>query len=300
MRTTLTKEEKENFEQQIDKIIASGGFPNVVYKFRCWNDQPNDHIIRHKTIYLSSPSELLADYPEAILPIDESQITEENLMKLAQYHTSIFFPELPPRLAQLKAQELRKSMLIEDPKHRIEAEGFAMKRNDEVLGIFCSSITFDNIEMWEAMACLSTGYAVGIRLKELLLDDRVSGSASIVKYYPMGDPPKVSPFSFSEKERIEKALEEINNVPKTYDYEKEIRIVRTNRKILNGIVQPYEAEDRLVKLNDEQIEEILLGPNISEKDKNEILEITNVNFPTIPVYLCEFINGRVVKAVKLR
>ena len=50
MRTTLTESEKEHFAKLIDAKIQSGDFPEVVYKFRCWDDEPNDYILKRKTI----------------------------------------------------------------------------------------------------------------------------------------------------------------------------------------------------------------------------------------------------------
>ena len=89
-----TKEDIDEYAERIDKAIQRGIFPESVYKYRCWNEEPEDDIIRKGILYLSPPSKLSEDYPEAILPIDESQLTDENLMKVARRYVAEFFPHL--------------------------------------------------------------------------------------------------------------------------------------------------------------------------------------------------------------
>ena len=99
---------QSDIKRQVEQKIKEGRYPSTVYKFRCWDDEPNDHILRKRTIKLVSPSDLLADYPEARLPIDKTQLTEDNLMKYALHHAKKLYPNKHISYQQMQANRLRK------------------------------------------------------------------------------------------------------------------------------------------------------------------------------------------------
>ncbi|HZY10428.1 MAG TPA: hypothetical protein VFF29_04675 [Bacteroidota bacterium] len=283
-------------ELDLEKKIQTGEFPSIIYKFRLWDDEPNDHIIRKRTIRLASPSEMLADYPEASLPVDEALITEENLQKFALHTAQLQYPHEHRSFQEKEAQRLRSIMRIEDPEHRREAEYRASQRNDEVLGIFCSSIDFEDVYLWQTFAGLGTGFVVGLYTRKIVLHPLISGSAGLVEYYPTGNPPKLSPFSYNDQERTAKSLTEIFNIPDKYVKEKEFRIARTNRKRDNhGRIAKYAERDRIIQLGQDCYREILLGYDISNSDKSGVIDSRDRNLPGVPIYLTEIINDKVIK-----
>lgn len=232
---------------------------------------------------MSPPSKLADDYREVILPIDESFITEANLIKMARLRAVEWFPGLRGRALEIKAKELRDSMIIEDPEHRNKFEEYQVKKNDEVYGVFCSSMTIDNAAQWEGAACLSTGFVVGLNLKSILTDPRIFGIAGKVEYYDKGNPPKVQPFTFTRTERLEKASIQIFNVPNTYSYEDEFRIFRTNRKTENDIIVPYAEEDRKIRLSDNHLDAIYIGKKLKGKRRDEFISCCSENFPNTEI-----------------
>lgn len=184
-------------------------------------------------------------------------------------------------------------MKIEDPKHRSEAAHWWKKRNDEILGIFCSSMTYENEYMWVNFADDASGFAVGIDTVEFLDHPKIQGLIGKVDYYTNGDPPKVIPFALSEQEGINSRIKELTSVPDKYKNEKEIRIVRHNRE--NGRIAKYEENDRLVKLHQNCYYEILLGVDISDSDKNEIIETRDKVLSGVPIYTTDILDNKVIK-----
>ncbi len=288
------------YEIDLEEKIQRGVFPLIIYKFRRWNNEPKDHIIRNRTIRLASPSEMLADYPEAFLPIDETLINEEYLQKIALHTAKQQHPDKPTSYQNMIAKQLRRDMKIEDPEHRKQWEVRAKQRNDETMGIFCASMTFEDMYLWNNFGGQGTGFAVGLDIRKIILHSDIDGRAGIVDYYPDGNPPKVPPFSFSLQESVDKSMMEMFNIPKKYEQEKEFRIARTNRKrTAEGRIAKYTEKDRIILLNVDCYREIVLGYDISEEDQNEIVIIRNNELKGVPIYATKVENNIVIKSHQL-
>lgn len=281
----LTIEELAQIELEIDNKISAGTLPKVLYKFRMWDDEPNDYILKNLSIRLASPFELQADYSETILPIDESVIDEEYKDKVAFHEAKRLYPNLDPLLLLLKAHQLRESMTIDIVSEREWAYQHNRQRNNAVRGVFCASYTYKHLDQWVHLAGNATGFAVGLDLKSLYMHSKILGSASFVNYYDETNPPKVQPYSFSAEESNRKTFMELYNVPNRYEYEREFRIVRTNHRYnKEGKVAAYTEEERMISLTPDNYCEILLGIDISDEDKADIINIRNKNLPSVPIF----------------
>ena len=186
-------------------------------------------------------------------------------------------------------------MKINDPDHWLEFEMFRKVRHDEYFGIFCASMSFDILKMWERFADRGKGFAIGLKLNRILLDDRIMGSCGPVEYYPLHNQPKVSPFTFNLQETIERHFREVLSVPDLFEYENEFRIVRTNRQAIGNVVLEYDEKDRIIELPESYFQEVLLGHSMNKEDKEELIECAKKAIPTVPVYITEIRADKVVK-----
>ena len=295
----ITQDLYKKTEDELNDKISKGSLPEIVYKFRIWNDSPNDNILKNQTIRLSSPFELQADYSETILPIDESLITEEYMMKVALHQAKISIPQASIFDQLNLADKLRKEMIIDNKEKRELAYKYIRERNNETLGVFCASYTFEFLDQWVYLADDGSGFAVGLDFKEIYLHHDIFGSAKYVSYYPEYNPPKVPPYSFTDEERIESSMMENFNVPDKYAYEREFRITRRNHRYdENGYVAPYTEDERTVKLDSKCYKEILLGFNISSNDRDEIIHMRDSLDLQIPIFDTEIVNHKVIKSNK--
>ncbi len=291
--------EEQSYE--IDAKIHARQLPQVIYKFRIWNDSPNDHILKKQTIRLASPFELQADYSETILPINESVITEVYMQKVALNEAILNNPEADQSTIENIAKEIRPKLTLDIREEREWAYGKIRERNNETKGVFCASYTSDHLDQWTYMADNGKGFVVGLNFKNIYLKEEVFGIAKCVQYYPADKIPMVEPYSFTAEERLEKSLQEIFSVPNKYSYEREFRIVRTNHRYDSfGQVAAYTEHERIIKLNVDDYVEILLGFDISDQDRNEIIDICSRFLPTIPVFETEIRGGKVGKSGRIR
>lgn len=295
----ITQDLYKKTEDELNYKISTGSLPEIVYKFRIWNDSPNDYILKKQTIRLSSPFELQADYSETILPIDESLITEEYMMKVALHQAKIYNPEASIFDQLNLANKLRKEMIIDNKEKRELAYKYIRERNNETLGVFCASYTFEFLDQWVYLADDGSGFAVGLDFKEIYLHNDIFGSAKFVSYYPEHNPPKVPPYSFTDEERIESSMMEDFNVPDKYSYEREFRITRTNHRYdENGYVAAYTEDERTVKLDSKCYKEILLGFKISSNDRDEIIQMRDSLNLQIPIFDTKIVSNKVIKSNK--
>jgi len=283
-----------------NKYISSGEFPEIVYKFCEWGDTPRDNILKKQQIRLSSPRELMADYQETILPIDESYLIKEELDRVALDHASKIHSNLPLEIQRIMAEHYRKKMTILDPKIRAQSMLNYIEKNDQTLGVFCSSYTFEDFKQWERMADLGKGFAVGLDLQKIYLNKKIQGWARRVEYYPANRTPTVAPYSFTDEEAINNSAKEMFSIPDTFSYEKEFRIVRRNHRYdKNNNIAAYNEEERLVTIDTDCYREIILGYNISKSDKKAIqLERDKIN-KSVPIFETKIETNKVYRHNKL-
>jgi len=277
------------------KKIADGEYPEVIYKFRQWNDEPKDHILRKRTVRLSKPSEMFAEYPEAILPIDMTYLEEDKLMEYALHVAKCKYPTKHISFQKMKSKRIRSRLKIEDPEHRKEALIKHRQINDKYLGILCCTMDFSDLYMWNEFGERGKGFAVGLKTLEVVCHPKIMGTCAKVDYYNKDNIPTVPPFTFTFEESINKVTKQIFSIPDYYKQEKEFRISKTNCNSITAKPEDYSDEDRNIILEEICFHEIILGPKIPEKDKLEILKTRDKLLSNTPIFTTELIDSLVSK-----
>jgi len=297
----FTAQQLREIESDIEDKIESGGVPQTLYKFRMWDSGLEDNILKTLRIRLSSPIELNADYPETILPVDESLITEENMMKVAISDAQKWYPNLTYSHQLFIAYQLREKMTIDNVEQRQAAYMEIRIRNSEIRGVFCATPYYEFMDQWERLAGEATGYAVGLDTKKVYMNEGVVlGSAAYVEYYDEANPPKVPPYNFTEEEVNKNTHLALYNIPNRFAHEREYRIVRTNlRYDETGRVAKYTEDERMVQLKPEDYKEILLGIDISNQDKEQIKQVRDRKLKDTPIYETIEDNDKVVKGEQI-
>lgn len=249
----------------------SSQIPEIIYKYRDWNNQFHKRILLHNEIYLTSPSEFNDPFdckiPRNFLSLKSSEI-EEFQNKLAQKryaeNPSINYGE---QLFQIKTHMSN----IKD--FQGEDEKAYFKILNENYGIFSLSTTFNVILLWSHYANNHQGFCVGFKEEKL----RYFGGfvrTGIVAYQT--DFPQIKPKAQETKEeKYDRIRIQTTTKSEDWKYEQEYRLIK-------AFVKPPLPFERCNKVPDVVFSDVTLGINISPDNKEEIIEICSKK--NIPVY----------------
>lgn len=240
----------------------------IVYKYRDWSNVSHRNLLIYNELYLASPSDFNDPFDCRIYPnftnLNESEIEEyiERLKKTISNE------------AQLEKLSIIKQTLKNDPSsHQEKHNQIHFEEQNKHYGIISLSKRWNSILMWAHYANCHKGYCVGF-YEEKLRNSGLFGTGGEISYdnkYPELKPTKdyYSNMANSFKETHTKACD--------WHYEEEYRLTKLFHP---NAPQPFE---RIINIPNDFFAEIVLGINISDKHREEILEISRIK--KIPIYI---------------
>ncbi len=243
------------------------GIPSILYKYRDWSNIYHKKIITENQIFLSSQNGFNDPF-DATIPFryDEKELTPENVF-LKLYETG---KELMPGLTEEELIEecyrQQNSGIFENGTYW---KDYYVKYVDSVnrdFGILSLTNKKNNLLMWSHYANCHKGFCIGFNSSKLF--NLISGSLGKVFYDEKM--PTVPLFDKLEIEGITKLL---NTKSLDWAYEEEYRIIKS-----------LAANSTFTFSDDSIVEEVILGLNMSNENKKEIIDILKTNFPNTKIY----------------
>jgi len=254
------------YYQEID--IDDSSMPEVIYKYRTWKNKNHKKIITEKKIYFASPLEM-EEAHELFFNIDFSRINDKKLLYEYLYDTA-------PQMGYFDSEsrdKIAKYMVANYPPLSPEVQNnFKDQLRQELnsdTSVFCGNEHRDNINLWNQFGGNHKGFCIGLNLKEISKIPRIASSIRRVEY--LKNKPKVHVFTTNQLEYREKFLTCLFSLHTMFSGEDELRLVKILIQEKENVLPEY------------CFRELILGKNISEKDKREILDIVNSNFTNLPV-----------------
>ena len=244
-------------------------FPEIIYKYRNWKDEFNKKVLLENELYFAS-NEDFNDPFDSKIPTDYYLLDTDN--KKLEYAKDIVKRQesyLIKNGIDLKFETNRIYKILKLDLNTVH-DNFAKieeKTTANEYGALCLSETWESILMWSHYADSHKGYCIGFK-GEQLIKHSVSQFACKINYnnkYPHIDP--------LEKNQMVNTFKRWQYKAEDWSYEKEYRIVKG---LFNG------DSNRYLIFPDNYIAEIILGMNIEQPDKEEILAIAKSK--NIPVY----------------
>jgi hypothetical protein len=256
-------------------MIEDIKLPDIVFKYRDWDDDNHKRILTDNEIYYASPYECSESH-ELTLEKDYSGITEDDIYNYI-YATAPEKGYSSPEQRHEIARIMVKKTPFHDPRYRLNIETKFKQILNRRMSIFSVSEHRDNFNLWNVFAKSETGFCVGLSPDCMFHSGAIFGKASKVKYYPTENPPKIKAALLkSFEETVEETYELIYNLPDFYSDEDEFRITK------------LDIPRRQIKITTECYKQIILGGNIPEKSKSEIIGVAKNNFPDCPIYQAKF------------
>jgi hypothetical protein len=241
--------------------------PKIVYKYRDWKNDFHNRILLNNEIYLSSPN----DFND---PFD-CRVTENYNLFTPEEEKKYINELLISGFPKTEAQGLDFRMVVKGVEDLIKdkeklQETIELERRyyqDHCYAIFSCSKIWNNILMWSHYANHHTGFCVGF-YKDKLLNSGFFGKAGDVIYRT--DFPEIKPRVAKKDDQLMiNSFLETHSKARIWNYEKEFRFMT------NHFPNELSSAERTVTIPDHYFSEVILGVNISEGDRNEIIEICN-------------------------
>jgi len=244
-----------------------------LYKFRDWNDSLHRRILTEREIYFASPNQFNDPFDCFLIPRYDLLSENEKLDKYKELIKSDR-PQLNSIEVLREAKKWHRLKLL-DGKNFLERAENLLRTNNERYGIFSVTKTKDPILLWSHYANSHKGFCVAFNT--VLLTENIRNSFFYIKIishdvdvvysnnYPLLIPRK----EITPKEYIEKPL---STKASYWSYEEEMRFIL------------FDITRTPLKLEQEVYDSIILGCNISDADKNEIIETSTSRFQSIKIF----------------
>jgi len=239
--------------------------PNILYKYRDWNNPFHRNLLQKGELFFASISGFNDPFdgtiPHRYAP---EELTEDNIFKKYLEITTRKFPHLTETAIHEKCYEYQRRGYFHNEKYLEDFEKDTCERLNEQFGIACLSKKNDNILMWSHYANCHTGICLGFNKYKLFYD--TEAVFKHVKYSE--DLPMLSLFEdvYTYYSKL------IGTKSILWDYEKEYRLSKTN------------FANQIAKLQKQTIEEVILGAKMDQNIKFNIIDYIKENLPHVKVY----------------
>jgi len=254
------------------------GYPDIVYKYRDWNNGFHKNILLNDELYLASPRDFNDPFDCRIAENFFLLETEEDVKDYIDKATIKHFEYLNEQNIDLpKAISDLEKRLADRKTFQKENEQLLFERQDMHYGILSLSCRWNSILMWSHYAASHTGFCVGFH-EEKLRNSGLFGKGGPVLYntsFPEMKPtPDKTPATVAEK-----AFIETHTKSEDWTYEEEYRLVTT---IFPKVPEPFE---RIVRIPDDFFAEVILGINMNDDNKRELIKLCQMK--KIPICQAE-------------
>jgi hypothetical protein len=238
----------------------------ILYKYRDWSDKHHKNILTKNEMFMASPGSFNDPFDCRIPENYHLLNTQEKIDQFMEYIES----KHQDKLSKLTKSDIEK--ISNNFKNRFKNpeevqqnhENHFFKQTNDCYGIFSLSKKWNSLLMWSHYGNNHKGFCVGFR-EDIMRKSDLFGAGFEVSYstkFPERNPlKKIEPIQDSFLQLGHKAIE--------WKYEEEFRLINLK---LEGLTK----KDRIIKYPNEFISEVILGIEISENDKAEILKICNL------------------------
>lgn len=247
------------------EYVESGKFsnPKILYKYRDWTNKFHKTLLTETKVYLASPKSF-EDPLDCHVPEDfpEPKDVPSLLYKMSYNADRLPIATHAERLKYVQ-KHLQTSPLL-SPLGRIQLAQEFYQEFCDIFGVLSLTADPNSDDMWEKYGANYKGFCVGFDID--LLENAVGGAGPVIYTDEL---PHVRYFKDSD---MEQHIKNVFFKEKKWRFEQEYRAHKIwNHKASN--------EERNIQLPPEAIKEIIIGKDMDEKSKNEIIELAKLKYP---------------------
>jgi hypothetical protein len=245
----------------------------MLYKFRTWDSDYHKDVVREQELFFPSIKRFNDPF-DSNIPINYSDLTEKEQKQIITDRVEYDHPNITGKAKERKIQEYWAASYLDDPeKLKENYENIVRPQNEKEFGILSLAGNKESILMWSHYSHSHQGYCVGLDEGKLAEFSKKFGNESELIFmhpityqedYPNFNPAKMSKVEFSVKPLIVKSC--------SWEYEDEVRMIY------------IQGSDKKITFDKSVFSEITIGCNMSNEDKEELINAVNDEFKQLPIY----------------
>jgi len=250
--------------------------PDILYKYRRWNNKFEKRTITHREFYLANPKSFTDKY-DCNIPLDFEAITTRKIQE--KYFEKS--KELNPTFNRSKHREFAKTWtkkgLMKDNKRLRQIESEYFDKFDKMTGVLSLTANPKIIKLWEEYAANHQGFCIGISSQFVRENLDKFGSCGPVIYDD--NFPSISPFVNLRDETPSFITQAYHKLTK-WGFEEEYRVFKIKDNELPN-------NERTIYIEPKAILEVILGTNMSSEIKKEVINFINKELPSTKILQAE-------------
>jgi len=247
------------------QLLTTDNNPTTLYKYRSWSDDLQKRLITHQEVYFARPSSFNDPF-DGNIPVRWDLLTYDDCFQKNLELTQIIHKDKTLEIQKQIAKQLTDSKKLWHPDNIKKESQDAIAKWDKLIGLLSLSEKRDDILMWSHYSDFHRGFVVGLRVNSLL-EDYDFDYLKRVEY--QGKYPIIT----GHHETTERFETKFFTKSSAWEYEKEWRISKNH------------IDNRVMKIKKQTFSEIILGCQMTEKVKAEVIEMIKKTFgATVTVY----------------
>jgi hypothetical protein len=231
--------------------------PSIIYKYRTWSDNFHKRFITEREVFMASARSFEDDL-DCRNPTRFDLLTNRQIYDYYDWSSKEENPNFTRQQHRKFARSWAKKSLIKDIKSVEKWKADTLEEYYDHDGILSLTENWNNDEMWKKYSDDGKGFCIGYNTREMFKYLGGGGPVEYVDELPIILPEPFMQFAEALRNRVYHKL-------KKWTFEDEYR---------TKMFWPHVAtiQDRQIQLPKEAFNKIILGNNISENDKAELIK----------------------------
>jgi hypothetical protein len=233
-----------------------GKYPEVVYKYRVWDDENHKKVITNQELYYSPPSKF-PDPNDCKGAIQYNLLTKEERIKFIEYKIRENNTGQSRNFYRSESRRLFKTSPLRDNNKINELNRETFEEFNQRFGVLCLTPNPKIMKMWNDYSNDHKGFCVGYYSEYLF--EQLGGGCKV--FYEK-ELPVIYPNPIHSQD--EQHIYQVYFKEEKWSFEDEYRTHTFN-------ISPLSKEDRTVIVNPRAFKELILGAKLSSEEKQEIV-----------------------------
>lgn len=238
------------------KTFEEMNLPEVLYKYRCWNNTKHKNVITEREVFMAEPRSF-EDTLDCKLQVSYTGLSKKEIREVCLYHSRQYYPDRNRREHGEYAKKWRTESPFGNLSRTKQLQEQMFDQYNAQIGVLSLTANVSNLAMWEKYSDNHKGFAVGFN--PLVIFKYFGGGGPVI-YYDILPIVRPTPMHSYDQQRDYQVYSKLSK----WSFEEEYRTY---------IFRHYSMaiEDRLIQLPPEAYIDIVIGADMSDDMVEDLL-----------------------------